>query len=128
MTADLIFLDFAKAFDSVPYSSSLIKELSSYGITGNVLQRIEVWLMCRSQQVVLDVVSSTPVLVKSAVPQGIVLGPILFLVYINNIVNNITLSLLLCLFADDCLLYRIIQSERDVAIYSATRSYLLIIV
>ena len=109
---DLIFLDFAKAFDRVPHQR-LLSKLSTYGIAGNILQWIRAWLTQRSQQVVLDGSCSASAPVKSGVPQGTVMGPIMFLIYINDIVDNISSPIRL--FADDCLLYRVIQSETDTA-------------
>ena len=102
---DLIFLDFAKAFDRVPHQP-LSSKLSTYGIAGNILQWIRAWLTQRSQQVVLDGSCSASAPVNSGVPQGTVMGPIMFLIYINDIVDNISSPIRL--FADNCLLYRVI--------------------
>jgi len=66
----------------------------------------------RNQQVVIDGESSYVASVKSGVPQGTVPGPLLFLIYVNDIAVNISSSLRL--FADDCLLYRVIKSKADV--------------
>ena len=68
---------------------------------------IQTWLTCRSQCVVLDNELSSFIPVLSGVPQGRVLGPLMFLLYINDIVKGINSPL--CLFADDCLLYRVIN-------------------
>ena len=108
---DVVLLDFAKAFDSVPHQRLLLK-LRHYGVNNNICHWISSWLTKRSQQVVLDGASSDPVLVQSGVPQGTVLGPLMFLLYINDIADG--LSSPLRLFADDCLLYRTINSEEDV--------------
>ena len=78
---------------------------------GNICHWISTWLTERSQQVVLDGASSDPVIVQSGIPQGTVLGPLMFLLYINDIADG--LSSPLRLFADDCLLYRTINSEED---------------
>ena len=67
--------------------------------------------MQRTQRVVLDGFSSNYVKVESGVPQGTVLGPIMFLLYINDI--NVGVSSSLRLFADNCVLYRIIESDQD---------------
>ena len=64
-----------------------------------------------TQCVVLDSESSSPVPVLSGVPQGTVLGPLMFLLYINDITKGMNSPL--CLFADDCLLYRVINSVED---------------
>ena len=69
------------------------------------------WLLNRHQQVVVDGEGSTCVKVKSGVPQGTVLGPLLFLIYINDIDKNISSQLRL--FADDCLIYHPIHTEQD---------------
>ena len=107
---DLIILDFCKAFDKVPHQRLLLK-LNQFGIKGNILRWIESFLTSRTQQVVLEGATSNQVHVTSGVPQGTVLGPLLFLIYINDFENNIDSQLRL--FADDCLLYRVIKSARD---------------
>ena len=110
---DLIFLDFCKAFDTVPHSRLLLK-LSLYGMQNNVNLWIQSWLTQRVQRVVVNGSHSTWLSVESGVPQGSVLGPLLFLIYINDIVKDISSNLRL--FADDCLLYRVITSEEDSAL------------
>ena len=95
---DFIIMDFAKAFDKVPHRR-LLHKLNYYGIRGSTHKWISSWLMGRSQQVVLDGQASDPVPVLSGVPQGSVLGPILFLIFINEFMDNIKSSV--CLFEDD---------------------------
>ena len=107
---DLVILDLCKVFDKVPHQRLLLK-LSQFGIKGNIMRWIESFLTSRTQQVVLEGATSNQVHVTSGVPQGTVLGPLLFLIYINDIENNIDSQLRL--FADDCLLYRVIKSARD---------------
>ena len=107
---DIILLDFSKAFDTVPHQRLLTK-LKHYGIGDSTLAWIESWLTRRSQCVVLDGETSNPVPVLSGVPQGTVLGPLMFLLYINDIANDIDSPLRM--FADDCLLYGIINSRED---------------
>ena len=107
---DLIIVDFAKAFDKVPHRRLLCK-LYYCRIRGSTLEWISSWLSERSQQVVLDGQASDPVPVLSGVPQGSVLGPVLFLVFINDLPDNIRSSVRF--FADDCVLYRYIYSPKD---------------
>ena len=82
-----------------------------YGIRGSTHKWINSWLSGRTQNVVLDGQASDPVPVLSGVPQGSVLGPILFLIFINDLPDNIRSSVRL--FADDCVLYRNIHSIQD---------------
>ena len=96
-------MDFAKAFDKVPHMRLLYK-LGYYGIRGSTHKWISSWLSERSQKVVLDGQASDPVPVLSGVPQGSVLGPVLFLIFINDLPDNIRSSVRL--FADDCVLNR----------------------
>jgi len=107
---DIILLDFAKAFDTVPHQRLLTK-LQHYGIRSNTYNWIKAWLNHLMQQVVLTSSSES---VTSSVLQGIVLGPLMFLLYINNIITNVNSPLRI--FADDCLLNRIIDIPEDTAI------------
>ena len=106
---DLIIMDFAKVFNKVPHRRLLYK-LEYYGIRNDTLQWISAWLSGHTQKVILDGVCSDPAPVLSGVPQGSVLGPILFLIFINDLPDiNSTVRL----FADDCLLYRNIRGSGD---------------
>ena len=107
---DLIIMDFAKALDKVPHRR-LLNKIDYYGIRGSTNKWISSWLSGHSQQVVLDGQASDPVPVLSGVPQGSVLGPILFLIFINDLPDNIKSSVRL--FADDCVLYRNVHSLQD---------------
>ena len=110
LQVDTAILDFSKAFDKVAHSRLLYK-LNYYGIRGNLLTWLSSFLHGRSQQVVVDGAKSPVCKVTSGVPQGSVLGPTLFLIYINDIVLNVKSEMRL--FADDILLYRTIKNPND---------------
>ena len=110
---DIAILDFSKAFDSVPHKR-LLKKLDYYGIRGQNLGWIAAWLEERTQRVVLNGEQSREVPVISGVPQGTVLGPLMFLLYVNDIGKDVNSSIKL--FADDCLLYRNVNSEDDASL------------
>ena len=85
---DVIYLDFQKAFDKVPHRRLLAK-VKAHGIDGIILKWIENWLWNREQRVVLNGFNSGWDKVLSGVPQGSVLGPLLLIIYINDIDNSI---------------------------------------
>ena len=107
---DIAILDFSKAFDTVPHRK-LLHKLESYGIRGSLHSWISSFLCKRQMRVVLDGESSKETEVISGVPQGTVLGPLLFLVHINDLPDSVSSNVRL--FADDCLLYREIKSRND---------------
>ena len=109
---DVLLLDFSKAFDVVPHSRLLYK-LHFYGIQDNTHKWISAFLRDRTQQVTLEGTSSSIGKVTSGVPQGSVVGPMLFLLYINDLPECISPGTTVRLFADDCMLYRNIRSEAD---------------
>ena len=108
---DIILLDFSKAFDKVSHRL-LIHKLAHYGITGEVLNWIKAFLSNRTQEVIVDGARSEKCGVTSGVPQGSVLGPLLFLLFINDIPSH-TKHSNIRLFADDCMLYRKIDDNKD---------------
>jgi ribonucleases P/MRP protein subunit RPP40 len=108
---DVIYLDFQKAFDKVPHRR-LISKLHAVGIEGQVAVWIENWLANREQRVVLNGNMSEWCSVISGVPQGSVLGPLLFLIYINDI--DVCVSSKLLKFADDAKLFRVVSSVDEV--------------
>ncbi len=115
---DAIVLDFAKAFDKVPHNRLTLK-LKYYGISGPVLHWLTAFLTDRTQRVLLDGSSSDTVPVSSGVPQGTVLGPFLFLFYINDLPLS-THNSSTRLFADDSLLYRAVKTAGNCRLFSKT--------
>ena len=103
-------LDFSKAFDNVPHVR-LLSKLLHYGICGPLLNCFVSYPTNRTQSVVCDGKCSKPVPVTSGVPQGTVLGPLLFLLYVNDMPDNLRFSLRL--FADDALPYGVISMVKD---------------
>ena len=95
---DIIYLDFQKAFDTVPHKRLLIK-LKAHGIRDQLCSWIGNWLANRKQRVVLNGEASDWLHVSSGVPQGSVLGPLLFLIYINDL--DCDLNSKISKFADD---------------------------
>ena len=107
---DIAVLDFSKAFDTVPHDG-LLSKLKHYGIDDKIWLWISNFLKQRKQRVVVDGIQSDLVTVDSGVPQGTVLGPILFLLHINDLPSVISSKVRL--FADDCLVYREIKNRQD---------------
>ena len=109
---DVAIFDFSKAFDSVPHTRLLGKlHYRYYGICGQMLTWFSSFLLNRYQRVVVNGSQSSWSDVISGVPQGTVLGPLLFLLYINVITSNIQYNIRL--FADDCIMYHTIRSQDD---------------
>ena len=105
---DLILLDFSKALDKVSHEKLALK-LHDYGIRGPALKWVKGFLDNRHQSVIVNGSSSEPILVSSGVPQGSVLGPLLFLIYINDLPMNVNFKVRL--FADDAALYLTISTS-----------------
>ena len=99
---DVIYLDFSKAFDTVPHKRLLTK-LKSYGIDGNVLGWIDDFLSKRSQRVRVNKSISDLKPVTSGIPQGSILGPLLFIIFINDLPDGI--HSICKIFADDTKIY-----------------------
>ena len=114
----MIVLDFAKAFDKVNHSL-LIYKLQHYGIRGEVKEWIKDFIHQRQQSVVIDGAQSSPIPVKSGVPQGSVLGPCLFLCYINDLPDVVTSAS--NLFADDTAIHNDILKPTDGLILQKAR-------
>ena len=97
-----VFLDLSKAFDRV-WHEGLLYKLECNSITGNLLALIRDYLANRKQRVVLNGKSSEWATISAGVPQGSVLGPLFFLVYINDLVDNVNCDIKM--FADDTSLF-----------------------
>ena len=104
-TVDVIYLDFMKAFDTVAHLRLLIKA-ESYGIVGELLTWIENFLTNRKQRVRVGSETSSWSSVESGIPQGSVLGPILFIIYINDLPDCVNKDSDCYMFADDSKVYR----------------------
>ena len=107
---DVVYLDFQKAFDKVPHQRLLLK-LKAHGIVNDVINWIEKWLTHRRQRVIVDGEISNWKSVLSGVPQGSVLGPILFLIYINDLEDDISSKV--PKFADDTKVFRKVTNDTD---------------
>ena len=95
---DVLYLDYQKAFDSVPHLR-LIRQVNSFGITGKALNWLKAFLSNRKQKVRVNGAESEWAPVLSGIPQGSILGPILFSLFVNDLPNEI--QSLISLFADD---------------------------
>ena len=113
LPTDIIYFDFAKAFDTVNHYLLLSKLKFRYNIEGCMLKFFKNYLKNRRQRVVLDNCISNSVEVLSGVPQGSILGPLLFVLFINDIYDNINENSKISLYADDTKLWRRINSVLD---------------
>jgi ribonuclease P/MRP protein subunit RPP40 len=110
---DVIYLDFSKAFDKVPHQR-LYRKLLAHGIGGQILEWVKNWLTGRRQKVGVNKTYSGWENVISGVPQGSVLGPLLFLIYINDL--DVGIDSKLVKFADDTKLGRGVSTEQEVEV------------
>jgi len=108
----VIFLDLKRAFEIVD-RKILIKKLQRYGLKAAILEWFKSYLQIRSQRIKFNGILSKPIDVNMGVPQGLVLGPLLFLLYINDIteINN---DCSIRLFADDVLIYETGYSRQEI--------------
>ena len=110
LPVDVIYLDYAKAFDTVPHQR-LIKQVETFGIQGNVLNWIRAFLTDRQQKVLVNGVESSWSPVESGIPQGSILGPVLFTLFVNDIPSLIKTHI--SMYADDTKIFCPIINDDD---------------
>ena len=115
----VVYVDFSKAFDSICHSKLLLK-LESYGVSGRFLGIINHFLTGRSQVVKINNSVSEVCNISSGVPQGSVLGPILFIIYMNDLMSVLSPNVTITFFADDVKLFSVIKSSNDLILCSMT--------
>ena len=106
-----MYLDFQKAFDTVPHKRLMVK-LQAYGISGVILYWMNAFLNGRTQRVIVNGIASRKEAVLSGVPQGSVLGPLLFVLYINDLPDTLVSHCMM--FADDTKSFREITDVADI--------------
>ena len=110
---DVVYLDFQKVFDTVPHKRLMVK-LQAYGmISGVILNWINAFLDGRTQRVIVNGIASRKEVVLSDVPQGSVLGPLLFVLYINDLPDTLVSHCMM--FADDTKNFREITDVADMS-------------
>ena len=114
LQVDIIYTDFSKAFDTVSHTL-LSHKLSAYGFSGNVMSWLSSYLQNRTQRVVINGHMSSPCDVTSGVPQGSLIGPLLFILFVNDMpdIVNSHGSSLCSMYADDAKIYRIVRTQDD---------------
>ena len=110
---DFIYFDFAKAFDSVNHDVILHKLKFVFNVDGLMLQFLTNYLQNRKQRVVVDQSMSIDSIVLSGVPQGSILGPLLFVLFINDMHSVVSPGTNIALYADDTKIWRQISSDID---------------
>ena len=110
---DVIYFDFAKAFDSVNHDIILKKLKHNFDIDGTLLKFIMNYLKDRKQCVVIGGAQSDPMDVRSGVPQGSIIGPLLFVLFINDMQNCVSEGTHIALYADDTKIWRRINNWSD---------------
>ena len=111
----MLYLDFSKAFDSVDHAI-LLQKLQLHGINGSLLRWFDNYLNDKQQRVVIEGAASSWSPVSSGVPQGRILGPLLFVIFINDLTDNLSSSTTSALYANDSKLYSEIRSVRQLPV------------
>ena len=111
--SDIVYFDFAKAFDSVSHDLILKKLKNIYGVDGIILRFIKSYLRGREQQVTVKGAVSEKLLARSGVPQGSIMGPFLFVLFINDIFSCISEGTMIALYADNTKIWREINCYED---------------
>ena len=112
-SSDMIYFDFSKAFDSVNHDIILSKLQLNFGVTGRMLSFIRNYLTGRTQRVVVGGKFSSAIDVLSGVPQGSILGPLLFLLFINDISSCVSGDCKIALYADDLKVWNQVTTTQD---------------
>ena len=123
-STDVVYFDFSKAFDSVNHDLILRKLKDLYGIEGRLLKFLKNYLCGRTQSVVIENCQSSSKPVLSGVPQGSILGPILFVLFINDLPAGLNEGTNLALYADDTKIWRSIKCEMDHVILQSDIDFL----
>ena len=110
---DIIYFDFAKAFDSVNHDIMLSKLKNQFGIDGKLLRFFVEYLKDRFQRVTINNEQSSDLRVNSGVPQGSILGPLLFILFLNDIAIGLTDGTSITYYADDTKIWRRIYKMDD---------------
>ena len=110
---DIVYFDFKKAFDTVNHDIILQKLKLQFGINGMMLKLIKNYSKDRTQRALVNGKLSSPLKVKSGVPQGSILEPLLFILFINEMQNKISEHTQIALYADDTKIRRRIKSPAD---------------
>ena len=115
---DVVFIDFTKAFDLVCHDMPLAK-LYKYGVHGDLLNWCGHYLTERQQRVVVKGEASDWLTVTPGVPQGSLLGPLFFIIYINDLPGVISKDSSIALYADDSKMYRVINTQEDLSSFQS---------